>query len=172
MHKNIKGLTLIELIVALAVITILIAIAGPNFTSLNTSNKLTAKLNSLAGDFALTRNEAVTRNSNITIAANIAATGWSSGWKVFIDADADGIFDAGETQIKVSDALGTGTIVITDSGTTSATYTRDGSQNAGSFWIKFCDSADSGNDKGKEIDVIASGRHSLIKGQGSGINCP
>lgn len=166
MHKNIKGLTLIELIVALAVITVLIAIAGPNFTSLNTSNKLTAKINSLAGDFALARNEAVTRNANITIAAN--AGDWEAGWQVYVNANtADGTaFNAGvDTLIKVGDALGTGTLAITDSGVTSATYARDGTQNAGAFAITFCNSANLG--AFKAISLIASGRHSLSKGTGT-----
>lgn len=167
MHKNKQGFTLVELMVALAVLVILLAIAGPKFTSMTTSNKLTAKLNSLAGDFALTRNEAVSRNANVTIAAN--GGDWETGWTVFVDATANGgAYDnTVDTLIKVGDALGAGTIKI--NGTSLVTYTRDGSQSAGNVSITFCDNTNVG--PFKQINVITSGRHSVDKGTGA-TTCP
>ena len=150
---------MVELMVTLAVLAILLAIAAPQFSSISTGNKLTAKINSLSGDLGYARNEAVTRNANVTLAAR--SGGWADGWDVFIDVNNDGDYDSGtDTLLKVGESI-PANITITSSGGNSIVFQSNGSKsNTTVFSLKLCDNNASGR-PGKEVSVIVSGQRSL-----------
>ncbi len=103
--KTIKGFTLVELIVAMAVLGILAAMAAPSFTYLLNSNRLTSNANELLTTLQSARMEAVRRNTRVVICSNdtpdagtVCNTGAGAwlGWMSFVDDDGNGDFDAGE----------------------------------------------------------------------------
>lgn len=63
MHNN-KGFTLAELIFALALLTILMAVAMPHFSTALTELKLTADARQMAGVLRMARTEAITTGTN------------------------------------------------------------------------------------------------------------
>jgi len=167
--KN-RGLTLVELMVTLAVISVLLAIAAPKFSSITTGNKLTAKINNLSGSIALARSEAITRNSPVTIAVNNTTTGWYSGWNVFIDVNNDGVYTSGtDTLLKVGESIPSNIKITPTTIPNSLAFKGDGTKSdATAFSLKLCDNSrpatsTNGIKHGREVSVIPSGRYSLEK---------
>jgi len=102
-----RGLTLIELLVALAVLAALLVVAVPGLGSLVASGRTAAAVNAVATDLAFARGEAVRRNRNVVLcpsADGVAcdATGWrwDGGWIVFADLDRDRERAAGEPLLR------------------------------------------------------------------------
>ena len=97
-----KGLTLVELMITLAVAITLLAVGMPLFTGMAANNRAVAQTNALVTALTLARSEAIGRAADVSIAAS--ASGWGGGWSVFVDADADGVQDAGELLLRTWDA--------------------------------------------------------------------
>ena len=148
--KSQSGLTLIELLITLAVVSVLIALVAPRFGSMTTANKLAATANALATDIAYTRNEAVTRNGIVTITAN--AGDWINGWQI-TDATGTVLRDVGPISASIT--------LTNPSGITSIAYQSNGSQTSGSIDINFCDNNRPAGNTGTMVSVIPSGRSSV-----------
>lgn len=89
--RKIKGFTLIELMVTLAVAAIVLGIAIPSFNQTMRNNSSSALGSELAGALNYARSEAVKRAKRVSICASndgatcLAADNWEEGWLVFID---------------------------------------------------------------------------------------
>lgn len=101
-----SGFTLIELMVAISVLAILLALGLPSFQASLRSNRVATATNEMIASISLARSEAIrsTRGGGVCPSADGAACGgaWSDGWLVWADADADGILDAGEAVLRYS----------------------------------------------------------------------
>ena len=104
--KRIKGLTLLELLVALSVASILLSVGVPSFRAVIMDNRMVRDSNQFVASVNLARSAAVRyqRNATICVSANFnaalptctASTDWSQGWIVWVDKDRDGATDADE----------------------------------------------------------------------------
>ena len=109
--KTRNGFTLIELMVALAIAAVLMMLAAPSFTNTIERNQLSTKINELVSTLQYARSESVKRGKQITVCESIngtscgGAAGYEDGWIIFIDEDADLVFDAGEELLKVHEDL-------------------------------------------------------------------
>ncbi|MCK4864139.1 MAG: GspH/FimT family pseudopilin [Gammaproteobacteria bacterium] len=125
MNKNIQGFTLIELIVTMAVVSIVLLTGIPALNDMTNNNRLVAQINSIAGSVALARSEAIKTGTVVTVCASSDSntcnvTTWKSGWIVFTDVDKDAVFDSGvDKKIQIQDALNGGT-TLTLSGNDSS----------------------------------------------------
>lgn len=103
-HRFTDGFTLVELLVAMVIISILLATGIPALTNFNNSVSVRATSDQLLTSLGFARTEAVSEVTEITICATANANGdtcggsdnWNNGWIVFVDANADGLLDAGE----------------------------------------------------------------------------
>jgi type IV fimbrial biogenesis protein FimT len=91
-HQRLAGFTLIELMVTISVLSILLAIAVPNFTTFIRNNRLAAQTNAVLGALNYARAEASTRGQSVSVcAANPTRDGcnnannWMNGWIIFTD---------------------------------------------------------------------------------------
>lgn len=101
-----RGFTLVELLVVLAVGSILLAIAVPGYGFLVNANRLAAVTNDLVGAIQLARSEAIKRGMRVTVCktsnagailpACDAAADWHEGWLVFVDGGTRGVVDAAD----------------------------------------------------------------------------
>lgn len=112
-----NGFTIVEMMIAIALIAIIAALALPNLTQIFARNDLAGTTNELITGINQARAEAVSRSTAVTICPSNDAAGcddgeWSSGWIVFADNNASGGIDAGEEIIAVSSGAGTASIEI------------------------------------------------------------
>ncbi len=109
--RRVRGFTLIELMVVIAVATVLLGFGVPSMTAILNSNKLTAASNALLSSMRLARSEAFKRNGRVVLCKSrdgIACTpagGWEQGWIVFHDADGNGEHDDQEVVIERGNPL-------------------------------------------------------------------
>lgn len=84
------GFTLIELMVAIAVLAIILSLAAPSFRQMLESQSIRAAAFDLVADLTLARSEALKRGMNVTIGIPASQGGdWSKGWAVVLGADVD-----------------------------------------------------------------------------------
>jgi type IV fimbrial biogenesis protein FimT len=109
-HRT-RGFTLLELLVAVAILAIVTTVAVPSLRSLVERNRVTSLGNDLVHDLALARAEAVRRNSRVTVcrSATLAQCsrdgGWEVGWIMFADDDDDATRDDGEALLATRAAV-------------------------------------------------------------------
>lgn len=180
------GVTLVELMVTLAVAAILIAIATPSFTSLINSNRLSGSANELVAALQTARMEAVRRNARVIVcrsenSQSCAGAGdlWPA-WLVFVDADADGVLDAGEAvlrvgqphsavQVRASPALTVDRLLFRPDGFARDSATPNGSLLTASFGV--CMPTDRPAQNIRVVSVASGSRITTLPETGGG-TCP
>lgn len=68
-----RGFTLVELMITVAIAAILVAVGAPSFASFIDSNKVRTETQRVAGLLALARNHAVNKNREVTVRIQMAA---------------------------------------------------------------------------------------------------
>ncbi|WP_129647268.1 GspH/FimT family pseudopilin [Peristeroidobacter agariperforans] len=102
--KQSAGFTLLELMTALSVAGVLLAIGVPAFTDITRNNRLTTAANDLLRSTQVARTESIKRQVPVVVCASSDSTaatptcndGAFSQWIVFVDTDADWSPDVGE----------------------------------------------------------------------------
>ena len=108
------GVTLIELLVTLSVLSILLAVGVPSFSHFSTSSRLNSYSNTLFSHMALARSEAIKRNSRVVVCKSsdgLSCTNsgnWSQGWVVFVDLDNNANISGGEQILTTMSSLPSG----------------------------------------------------------------
>lgn len=107
--KRASGFTLLELMVTIAVASVLIGLAIPSFSDMMRNNRLTTYTNELVTALNLARSEAVKRAVQVTILRKSATNSvWESGWEVFVDNNGDGIRNGTDALLRDYPQLTTG----------------------------------------------------------------
>ena len=89
--RAVAGLTLIEILLALAVSAILLGLGIPAFSSLLGSSELTTRVNALSASLSLARSAAIREGSRGMVCQSrdgrrcSRGGDWSEGWIVFVD---------------------------------------------------------------------------------------
>ena len=164
--KHEHGFTLLELMTALAVAAVLLAVGVPQLRDLTIQQRIRGAAQDLHIDLASARNEAVTRATNVTVCpssdlATCTNDGWVNGRLTFIDANGNGIIDAGELVIRQSLPLATGLTATPAGGI--VTFNSRGQTAA--LTIGICDSGY----VGRNIDIKTTGHASVVT---PAVTCP
>lgn len=112
MNKS-NGFTLIELMVTIAVASILLTIAIPSMSQFILSSRITSNTNDMAFLVSLSKSEAIKRRKEVTLQRKGSGTGndWSNGAIVYIDDNSNSVLDSGEDRIYETGALQTGMFI-------------------------------------------------------------
>jgi type IV fimbrial biogenesis protein FimT len=177
-HKKLpgcRGVTLIELLVAMSVLTILLAVGVPSFSQFTANTRLNSYANTMFSHLALARSEAIKRNTRVVICkspdgSTCAGSGnWNQGWIVFADLDNSGSINGGEQIITAMPALSTG---FSFSGNTHVSsyisydalgMTKLTSGGFQSGTMTLCPAAPAVAGNGREIILSSSGRSRIAK---------
>ena len=118
------GFTLVELMVVVTIAGVLAVVGLPELNNMIKNSRIKTASLDIYSSLALARSEAVKRNvGNVSM---IAATGgWQNGWKVCVDADADGACGVSEVLLLSQEAIHTSLTVSGPAGNI-VTYGRDG----------------------------------------------
>lgn len=167
------GFTILELMIAVAVLAILMGIAVPSFSEMIRQNRLAAQSNDFLTATAVARSEAVKRGSRVTLCPangnNCSGNAvWSSGWLVITDDGPNiGTLDAGEMVLqRWPSAAGQSLAVTNGGGLTSVSYIGSGATTLAAAGTTFTITGAKGckNPNGQRIVTVAtSGRASVAR---------
>jgi len=126
--KATAGFSLVEMLTTMSILAILLAIASPGLASLTSANALASAQSELAAAMMMARGEAMKRGLQVglTAAAPVAGTEFTGGWTVFVDSNANGVFDAGEQVVRQQAAYRTNVRISTSGGTTTVAFNARG----------------------------------------------
>lgn len=115
-----RGFSLIELLVVMAILSILLAVSLPNFQDMIESNSTNSQAKLFLTTLNLARSEAIKRGGNVAVCASDDGAdcdedAWEEGWIVFFDANGDangltGSMDVNDTLIRVFDSVGSSNV--------------------------------------------------------------
>ncbi len=174
-----KGITLIELVVTIAIIGTIIAIALPKVSAMIKNNALVTNTNTFVALLNLARNEAITRETNVILCASGDSTlatplcdsdNWETGWLLFSDiGNTANSFDNNDVIIKRAPSATVGNTIRTTFATVGKlTFSKNGLVSSIGT-ISFCD--DRGLAQSRALAVSRVGRVSSL-GLGSATKCP
>ncbi len=119
-----SGFTLVELIVTIAVLAVLVAMAGPAIDRLARQSRLDADTEKFQAALSYARSEAMKRSTTVSILPS--ASGYAGGWRITTDngtlnPDCRLDTERGEAILRVQDPLSASTGVILASEPASST---------------------------------------------------
>lgn len=94
-----RGVTAIELLVTLAVLVIVLAVAGPGLVRFTTANRASTLVLDLTSSLAVARSEAARNGRSVFLVAGTGATTgneFGGGWSLHLDTDGNGTLSAAE----------------------------------------------------------------------------
>jgi type IV fimbrial biogenesis protein FimT len=126
-----SGFTMVELMMTVAIGSIVLMLAIPSFRYVTNSNRIAAEINGLLGDLQFARAEAIKEGKTVTVclssdgASCTGGTAWENGWIVFQDPTNLGFVDPTENVLRIQKRF-SGTDSFSSSGITSVTFNREG----------------------------------------------
>lgn len=104
--------TLLESLISLIIISITLAFAFPNLSSILLRNRMDAVITEFSSALYLARSEAIKRGVTVTLCSSTngsscntsntnAIAGWQQGWLLFADSNADATVDNNDSVIRV-----------------------------------------------------------------------
>jgi type IV fimbrial biogenesis protein FimT len=178
--QRVRGFTLIELMLILAVAGVLLSVAVPALQQFSNNSRQTGALNDFVSSMHIARNTAITSNARVTMCAsaggqNCEAVDWNDGWIVFTDQNSNGQVDAGESIVNSSSGIA-GLDIQSGEFPSFVMYRPTGramtvsvNGNSGEFTV--CDARGDKHAKAVIMDLSGRPRTSSYSQSGSSLSC-
>jgi len=143
--RTIAGVTLIEALIAIVLLTILAALAVPAYADLSAGLRMRSARSALFTAFHQARIAAVHRGSAVVACPSTdrmhcsGSPHWHDGWLVFADDDGDRERGPDEPVYLAAGALPPGLTAAGSAGRPRITYRPDGSAHGSNLTVTFCD---------------------------------
>ncbi|MCL1056985.1 GspH/FimT family pseudopilin [Shewanella gelidimarina] len=170
MNYRRSGFTLVEVMVTLAIATILLAVAAPSLTSLYESSRADSEIRRIHQALQLARNHAISYGTRVTVCpttGGACGTDWIGGFRVFTDGSTADNFDGDDIVIKEISGFNNKDF-ISFSGS-AISFSPDGllPTNSTAETISYCPAAKD-NSNSKSATISTSGRISF---DDTAVNC-
>ncbi|CAH0444104.1 hypothetical protein LMG10661_00651 [Ralstonia syzygii subsp. syzygii] len=128
-NRPTRGFTLLEMMVTIAIISIMLVLVAPSFSDFLRKQRLLSATDNITSAIGQARTRALAQNSYVTVAP--INGDWANGWRVFSEGqNPDGIYDPStDTLLNQYDALTNGlkvtynsTAYVGGSGNASGSY--------------------------------------------------
>jgi|SaaInl4_200m_RNA_FD_contig_51_453113_length_699_multi_6_in_0_out_0_1 type IV fimbrial biogenesis protein FimT len=171
-----SGYTLLELLITIALVSILMGIGIPSFKSTIESNRLESQAYDLSTVFSLARMEGIDKSVTMSICSSSdqatcsGSNNWANGWILFRDINANGVVDTPDCTddskdcvIKVWPVL-SGSSVLTANGN-FVTYATDGRIVGATINLTLTADtpANCGANQKRSFSVTATGKVNMVK---------
>lgn len=169
MNTHQKGFSLIELIISLAVLTILLTGGVPSLTDVYTQYRADSSIRIIQQTLQFARNQAITLNRTVTACAIIdekCVQNWQVGLTVFIDTNNNSQLDDSDKILYMTNAFDSKDTVKYNR--TSIRFQPDGLASGTNGTLKYCPSSAT-SPYSRAVIVNQAGRVRLSKN--SNINC-
>ena len=140
-----RGMSLVEMLVCVCVLTILAGVATPALNGLIERLRTDAAANTLLNNLALTRLTAVSRRSTAALcpsadgASCTPGTDWSAGWVLFLDRDGNRRPDGPDDIVRADIAPVTRHLrLVSSTGRRQVRYLSDGRSAGSNLTISIC----------------------------------
>ena len=143
--KQVKGVTLIELMIVISIGAVLTTMALPSFNNLLQSAASRSARSALSVSISQARIGAAMRGTQIVVCPSsnqsdcISDSRWHHGWIAFIDSNRNSERDANEEIIAVTQAQASGVAILSTSGRQRIRYQADGSASGTNLTLTVCD---------------------------------
>ncbi len=190
-RHRLSGMTLIELMIAIAILVVLMVMAIPSFQSLIASSRLRTASSDFSITLAQARSNAIRRGARVTVCKSsngtqCATTGdWSQGWIMFEDdthsgtnPNVDTVASVTETITRVAPATTSG-IVIKSNNQDYVSFAADGqpkNMDGGGYYgtMRICSTSTALSNDARASNLVLSrtGRIVIEKQTGIAATCP
>lgn len=156
------GFTLIELIIAMLIISILMAYALPNYRNFKQNQTMTQELNRLSATINFARSQSIIAGEHIILCATQSFTAcdgdsqWHKGWMVFTDKNQDKVFNNNDMMILNENNMSGQLTAMASTHRPTIRFDRMGATPGTNLTIRFCD--ERGYEQGKAIIISNVGR--------------
>lgn len=118
-----QGMTLIDLLISLSIISILTFMVIPGFGRILANNQSTLSINTVTSAIRFARSQAILQASHVTLCPRtvqqVCGSDWSQGFIVFHDDNKNGQLEQDERVLREIDLLGAGTVTWSSFGASS-----------------------------------------------------
>jgi type IV fimbrial biogenesis protein FimT len=170
-----RGMTLIELIAAVAVCAIIGALGLPSLRGLVSGTHATVVVNRLLADMSLARSEAIMRGRTGVVCPSTDGStcsgndDWSIGWIVFVDGDHDNQRSESEPLLSAVSTSDIGDLrVVSSVDRTKVRFLPDGRNGGTNLSIRVCD----GPKVARQVIINVSGRARIERDDTGKATCP
>lgn len=144
MNRPSRGFSLIETLIALAVLSLLLGLSLPSLRGLLLRSAVSSSHNLLLSGFASARQHAVFSRRPTTICPGSADAGcrsdavWSQGWIIFVDHNGNALFDSADQLIRAENPLPKRTRAFSNSGRPRAVFQPNGTSSGHNLTLRLC----------------------------------
>ncbi|HET8705453.1 MAG TPA: GspH/FimT family pseudopilin, partial [Pseudomonadales bacterium] len=130
--KNNAGFSVIELLIAIAIVAILATVGVPAYTNLTSSNRMAMEISSLSEDLEFTKTEAIKRGQYTSICSSSdgkncsGSTNWQNGWIVFTDPTHSGTTNSSSTLLRIQKAFSAADTLTANNSINFISFNREG----------------------------------------------